>query len=141
MDKAQQILALIDPFVREGRILPRTYAEINDNIDDFVLLFEKEKLIACAGLKDCKDNGVGEIYSLAVSKNAQKTGTSSRLLTQIISKAKALNFAKVFALSKHNQQWFIKHGFTQMNISELPKNRQALFDHHRSSSIFFKDVN
>jgi len=28
-----------------------------------------------------------------------------------------------------------------MKISELPKKRQALFDHQRNSSIFFKDVN
>jgi amino-acid N-acetyltransferase len=50
------------------------------------------------------------------------------------------NFSKVFALSRHNAQWFLNQGFVKMEISELPKNRQALFDHQRNSSIFFKIV-
>lgn len=139
-DKVAQILQLITPFVKEGKILPRTYQQINDNIDDFILIFESKKLSACAGLKDCKEGGMGEIYALAVSKNTQKTKTSSKLLLQIISKAKSLNLAKIFALSKYNSQWFIKHKFTQMEISELPRKRQILFDYNRNSSIFFKDI-
>lgn len=139
-DKVTQILELITPFVEEGKILPRTYTQINDNIDDFVLLFEGQKLIACAGLKDCKEGGMGEIYSLAVSKDAQKTGASSKLLTQIISRAKTLNFDKIFALSKYHAKWFIKHKFTQIEISELPKKRQVLFNQKRNPSIFFKAI-
>jgi N-acetylglutamate synthase-like GNAT family acetyltransferase len=43
-------------------------------------------------------------------------------------------------LSRHNAQWFLKQGFVKMDISELPKKRQALFDHQRNSSVFFKIV-
>jgi N-acetylglutamate synthase-like GNAT family acetyltransferase len=53
---------------------------------------------------------------------------------------KADNVSKVFALSRHNAQWFLKQGFVKMDISELPKKRQALFDHQRNSSVFFKIV-
>ena len=140
MDTAQKILDLIEPFVKEGNILPRTFDQINDNIDDFVFLRNLDQLVACAGLKDCKEGGVGEIYALAVSKSVQNQGFSAKLLDEIMQKARVSNFSKIFALSKHNAQWFLKQGFVQMKISQLPKKRQALFDHQRNSSIFFKDV-
>ncbi len=140
MDTAQKILDLIEPFVQEGKILPRTFDQIDNNIDDFVFLQNFDKLVACAGLKDCKEGGMGEIYALAVSKEAQNQGFSAKLLHEIMKKARIANFSKIFALSKHNAQWFLKQGFTQIKISELPKKRQALFDHQRNSLIFFKDV-
>ncbi len=140
MDKAKQILELVTPFVKAGKILPRTYAQINGNLDDFVLLFDDDKLIACAGLKDCQARNMGEIYSLAVAKGAQKSGFSTQLLVKVMNKAKTLNFSKVFALSKHNKHWFIKQGFVQMEIADLPTKRQVLFNYQRNSSIFFKGV-
>jgi hypothetical protein len=59
LDTAQQILDLIEPFVQEGRILPRTFDQINNNIDDFVFLRNFDKMVACAGLKDCKEGKNG----------------------------------------------------------------------------------
>jgi len=82
-----------------------------------------------------------EIYALAVSKQVQNQGFSAKLLDEIMQKARISNFSKIFALTKYNTQWFFKYGFVQMKIDELPIKRQALFDHQRSSSIFFKDVN
>jgi amino-acid N-acetyltransferase len=140
LDKVEQILSLIKPFVEEGKILPRTYDQIAENIDDFVFLRNFDKLVACAGLKDCKEGEMGEIYALAVSKDAQNQGFSTKLLDKIMQKARISNFSKIFALTKYNQQWFVNNGFVQMSIDEIPKRRQALFDHQRNSSIFFKDV-
>ena len=141
MDKAGQILSLITPFVEQGKILPRSKAQINESIEDFVLLFDNDKLLACAGLKDCKEGSMGEIYSLAVSMDKQNQGLSTQLLEKIMLKAKAANFSKIFSLTKYGTEWFVKNGFTQMKIADLPANRQALFNHDRNSSIFFKNVN
>ncbi|CAB5498038.1 hypothetical protein [uncultured Gammaproteobacteria bacterium] len=140
MNTAQKILELIAPFVKEDKILPRTYAQINDNINDFVLLEQSGELVACVGLKNSQEGGMGEIYALAVSEKVQNQGISTKLLNKVMQKALADNFSKVFALSRHNAQWFLNQGFVKMEISELPKNRQALFDHQRNSSIFFKIV-
>ena len=141
MNKAEQILELIEPFVKEGKILSRTYDQIAKNIDDFVLLHNSGKPVACAGLKDCKEGKMGEIYALAVSEQVQNQGFSAKLLDEIMQKARISNFSKIFALTKYNTQWFFKYGFVQMKIDELPIKRQALFNHQRNSSIFFKDVN
>ena len=140
LDIAQEILDLIDPYVKEGRILPRTYDQINQHLEDFVVLRHFDRLVACAGLKDCQEGKMGEIYALAVSKEVQNQGFSTKLLKEIMRKARITNFSKIFALSKHNTQWFLNQGFVQMKISELPKKRQILFNHQRNSLIFFKDV-
>lgn len=140
MDTAQQILNLITPFVEEDKILPRTYAQINTHIADFVVLEQSSVVIACAGLKNCQVEGMGEIYALAVEKSVQNKGVSTKLLNKIIQKAEADNLSKIFALSRHNAQWFLKQGFVQMGVNELPKKRQKLFDQQRNSSIFFKNV-
>ncbi len=140
MDKAKQIFTLIQPFVKEGKILPRTIEQINHNIDDFILLYEKDRLTACAGLKDCKEGLVGEIYSLAVAQNSQNTGLSNELLHKILINAKQRKFGKIFALTKFGTDWFVKNGFIQMKISDLPAKRQRYFNHDRNSSIFFKEI-
>jgi amino-acid N-acetyltransferase len=140
LDNSEQILTLIKPFVEQGKILPRSRQEIEESIDDFVLLFDGDQLLACAGLKDCQEGSMGEIYSLAVAKNVQNTGLSKKLLNKILIKAKLRKFSKIFALTKFGTDWFVKNGFTQMNISDLPIKRQKYFNHDRNSSIFFKEV-
>jgi amino-acid N-acetyltransferase len=65
-----------------------------------------------------------------------KIGTFKRLYMKVTD----IFWSKVFALSKQNAQWFLKQGFVKMDIRELPKKRQALFDHQRNSSVFFKIV-
>ncbi len=141
LDKVSQIFTLIQPFVEQGKILARDKQTIEKNLDDYVLIFSGDELVACAGLKDCQEGLMGEIYSLAVKQSQQNTGLSVKLLEKLLDKAKAQGFSKVFALTKHGTNWFTKHGFVKMNISDLPQNRQRYFDHQRNSSIFFKDVN
>ncbi|MCH9646555.1 MAG: GNAT family N-acetyltransferase [Proteobacteria bacterium] len=140
MDNSEQILTLIKPFVEQGKILPRSKQEIEESIGDFVLLFDNNQLAACAGLKDCQEGAMGEIYSLAVAQNLQNTGLSNQLLAKILIQAKQRQFSKIFALTKFGTDWFIKHGFTQMKIADLPSKRQQYFNHDRNSSIFFKEV-
>ena len=81
--------------MQEGKILPRTFDQINDNIDEFVFLRNFDKMVACAGLKDCKEGKVGEIYALAVSKDVQNQGFSEKLLDKIMQKARNSKFSKI----------------------------------------------
>ena len=142
MDNSEKILTLIKPFVDQGKILSRSKQEIEKSINDFVLIFDQEQqLVACAGLKDCQESLTGEIYSLAVALNSQNTGLSNELLNKILASAKQRKFSKIFALTKFGTNWFIKNGFIQMSISDLPSKRQKYFNHDRNSSIFFKEVN
>jgi amino-acid N-acetyltransferase len=106
-----------------------------------ILIYQKKTLLACAGLRDCQEGNMGEIYMLAVAKAHQNTGLSTKLLQQILVQAKVQKFKKIFALTKHGAGWFIKNDFIQKKMTDLPKKRQALFNLKRNSYIYFKDVN
>jgi amino-acid N-acetyltransferase len=137
---AEQILILIEPFVQEGKILPRTYHQIDKNIDDFVLIKESNDIIACAGLRDLNESDSGEIYCMAVKHRFQKKGQSDVLLKMLIDKARDNNYSKIFALSKHSSRWFIKNGFSKVGINTLPQQRRGTVDMNRNSSVFLKTI-
>jgi|ETNmetMinimDraft_8_1059916.scaffolds.fasta_scaffold05231_3 amino-acid N-acetyltransferase len=141
MDKAIQILELIKPFVDEGKILPRSYEQIAASIDDFVLLMKSGELAACAGLKGGEDSETGEIYCMAVKNKFQSQGYSEKLLYEVMNKARGCSYSKVFALSKFSKKWFLKYGFVQIEIEQLPKHRQQHIDYKRNSSVFMKFIN
>ena len=44
MSKPQQIIELMEPFIKEGRLLPRSLETINNCVDDFVVI-ENENII------------------------------------------------------------------------------------------------
>ena len=89
MSKAKQIIELMEPFVEEGRLLQRSIKTINNSIDDFITIENNNEIIACAGLKIYKNEKVGEIYALVVSKNFHNTDTSSKLMELLIKKAQS----------------------------------------------------
>jgi amino-acid N-acetyltransferase len=140
LDKPELILELIKPFVNEGKILPRSYKEIAENIDDFVFLMNSNELVASAGLRSCENDNIGEIYCMVVKDGHQNLGYSKDLLNKLIEKAKINNYSKIFALSKYSTNWFLKYGFTKVEIDELPKSRQKSYNFKRNSSIFVMNI-
>ena len=46
MSKPQQIIELMEPFIKEGRLLPRSLETINNCVDDFVVIENENKIIA-----------------------------------------------------------------------------------------------
>jgi N-acetylglutamate synthase-like GNAT family acetyltransferase len=140
LDKSRQILELITPYIKEGKILTRSYNQIQQSVNDFLVLKDNNKIFACVALRIYSQSNIGEIYSLAVAANMQKQGYSNKLLLMAIKKANSMGINKIFALSKYNKKWFINNNFIQINLDKLPKERQESFDHNRNPSIFFKDI-
>ena len=68
MSKANEIIKLMEPFIEEGRLLPRSAETISECIDDFVIIENENQVIACAGLKVYEQEKVGEIYALVVNR-------------------------------------------------------------------------
>ncbi len=139
MDKTKQILALIKPFVAQGKILPRGYQQIKS--EEFIVLYDGQKPVACGGLRDCKIDCIAEIYAICVHQQYQHQGWAKRLLSELLKQAREAGFGRVFALSKYNSDWFFKQGFSKATLVDLPFARQQEFNKVRNSLIFFKNVN
>ena len=140
MSKPQQIIELMEPFIKEGRLLPRSLETINNCVDDFVVIENENKIIACAGLKEYPKERAGEIYALVVSKNFHNTDTSSKLMHLLLDKACNMNLSSIFALSKYGGRFFFRFDFQEVELSSLPESRQKSYDYERSSTIYSRDL-
>ena len=138
MDKIAQLLELMQPFVEEGRLLERNYEYLSDCLDDFVIVTDQNRIIACAGLRLYEKEQFGEIYALVVNKAYHNTDISNKLMDKLMNRAKRLNLECVFALSKHGGHFFRRHRFIEDEITSLPISRQKNYDHQRKSSIYLK---
>ena len=139
MSTTDEILTLLQPFVAQDLLLPRSLSSIEQDINDFILIKNKNKLIACAGLRKY-DHHYGEIYALAINKNYQNQGYSRQLLANIIAQARQQKISYLFAISKHQKEWFIKQKFLIANLNDIPLVRQQKFDHQRQPNIFMKNL-
>ncbi len=130
----------MEPFVDEGRLLPRSFEAINNSIDDFVIIENENEVIACAGLKVYQQEKVGEIYALVVNKAFHNTDTSSKLMHLLIDKASGMGLSSIFALSKYGGRFFFRFDFNEAKLSSLPESRQKSYDYERSSMIYLRKL-
>ena len=130
----------MQPYVDDGKLLKRSYEQLNECFEDFVFITDGDQIVACAALRQYKDEKKGEIYALAVNKEYHNTGVSSQLMEKLMKKAFDLDLIGIFALSKYGGRFFLRHGFVEGVISALPINRQKSYDHQRKSTIYIKNL-
>jgi amino-acid N-acetyltransferase len=100
-------------------VLPRTMADLYSQVREyFVYKKDHGPIIGVAGLHIFWQD-LGEIRSVAVLPNFQKTGIGSRLVNQCIEEARALGLKKVFALTTR-PDFFQRLGFKQVPNKDLP---------------------
>ena len=128
----------MQPFVNDGKLLSRSYKQLSEAIDEFVILEDAGQIIACAGLRLYKSENMGEIYALTVNKSFHNTGTSLKLMEKLIQKASDLDLDSIFALSKYGGRFFFRHNFAEVNLSSLPLLRQKSYDYQRNSIIYLR---
>ncbi len=130
----------MQPYVDDGKLLKRSYEQLNESLEDFVLVTNDYQIVACAALRHYKDERKGEIYALAVNKEYHNTGVSSQLLEKLMKRATDMDLIGIFALSKYGGRFFLRHGFVEGVVSDLPHIRQKSYDHQRKSTIYLKKL-
>jgi len=140
LTKITQLINLMQPYVDDGKLLKRSYEELNGCFKDFVFVTDGDQIVACAALRHYKDEKKGEIYALAVYKEYHNTGISSQLMEKLMKRASDLDLIDIFALSKYGGRFFLRHGFVEGVISALPLTRQKSYDYQRKSTIFLKKL-
>lgn len=123
MEKARiadvpQMQQLINLFASKGEMLPRALSEIYENIRDFFVVREGEKVVACVALH-VNWADLAEIRSLAVTEGKQNQKIGAQLVTACLEEAKELGITTVFCLT-YKPHFFQKLGFQQVDKAELP---------------------
>src|SRR5436309_2808063 len=84
---AQRIHDLIAAYSGDGTLLPRTLAEICENVRDFVVLEDGGEIMGCGALHLYGPH-LAEIRSITVDRSCQGLGGGKRLVRALLAQAR-----------------------------------------------------
>jgi len=116
---AATIHQLINYFADKGEMLPRALSQIYENIRDYFVIRQGERVIACAALHVTWED-LAEVKSVAVAEDSQKQGVGAQLVEACLGEAKELGIPTVFCLT-YQPAFFESCGFSQVDKMELPR--------------------
>lgn len=131
------VLSLMNPFVEQGILLPRTSEELEHTFSDFSV-FEIDGGIRACGALHLYPEKVGEIAALAVDESYTHMGIGPKLMEKLISKAQTAEFSSLFVLTTKTADWFERFGFKTADISNIPAKRREKWNESRSSRVLIR---
>lgn len=115
---AKDIHKLVNAFAARNAMLPRALSTIYENIRDFYVAEEDNRVVGCCALHVMWGD-LGEVKSLAVEEGTQGKGYGRLLVEACLQDARDLGLPKVFALT-YVPGFFEKLGFAPVDKSTLP---------------------
>ena len=114
----EHIHGIIGPYAQSGTLLPRTLAELCENVRDFVVVEDQGKVIGCGALH-LYGLHLAEIRSIAVDPAAKKKGAGRKLVEALLHEAERHNVSCV-CLFTRIPEFFALMGFNVARREELP---------------------
>jgi len=115
---AEQIHALISAYSGDGTLLPRSLAEICENVRVFVVLEHDGRIIGCGALH-LYGLHLAEIRSITVDPKQQTKGGGRRLVKALLAQAERHQVTCV-CLFTRIPEFFSRMGFTIASHQDLP---------------------
>jgi amino-acid N-acetyltransferase len=116
---APQIHKLANHFAQKGAMLPRALSEIYENIRDFFVIRDGEKVVACASLHVYWSD-LAELRGVAVAEEYQNLRLGGKLIEACINEARELGIPQAFCLT-YRASFFERYGFKRVDKAELPR--------------------
>lgn len=118
MDDVRPIHSLLNYFAERRELLPRSLSEVYENLQQFFVVADGEKVVGCCALY-VTWNGLAEVKALAILPEYQGHGYGKKLLQTVIQEAKKIGVRMLFTLTIR-AGLFEKFGFRQAKKSALP---------------------
>lgn len=115
---APQMHQLINYFADKGEMLARSLSEIYENVRDYSIVRQGERVIACVALH-ISWSDLAEIKSVAVAEDSQEQGIGAQLVEACLNEARELGIPTVFCLT-YKPGFFEKLGFSLLDKMALP---------------------
>lgn len=112
---------LVQPYVLNGLILPRSNDEIATNIRSYTLAIYEEKIIGFGALHFHAPT-LAEVRSLVVDASFNAKGIGSKIVNLLLEEASFFGVKKVFTLT-YRKTFFEKLGFEEIQKEELPEHK------------------
>jgi len=120
MSDVKGIQQLIAEYARKGDMLPRSLADIYENLRDYFVFEEDGGELAGSAAIHIMWEDLAEVRSLAVREGKMRRGIGTQLVESCISEAIVLGIGRVFALT-YKPEFFEKLGFHIVDKAELPQ--------------------
>jgi amino-acid N-acetyltransferase len=115
---AEQIHALIAAYSTDGTLLPRSLAEICENVRDFVVLEHQGRIMGCGALHLYGPH-LAEIRSITVDPAYQGGGGGRKLVKALLAQGEKHGVTCV-CLFTRIPEFFSRLGFTNASHQDLP---------------------
>jgi len=138
LDDVGAILQLIEPLEADGTLASRGRSVVERDVENFSVLEHDGVIYGCAALHLHTEERMAEMACLIVHPEWQGSGEGEILLRHIESRARAQGMRRLFVLTTRTSHWFIKRGFVQGGVNDLPRAKQAAYNRSRNSLIFIK---
>ncbi|MBW2451159.1 MAG: N-acetyltransferase [Deltaproteobacteria bacterium] len=116
---ARAIHKLLLNYARDGLVLPRSLSEIYEQIRDFYVFIDDERVLGAVALNICWED-LAEVRSLVVEANHMGKGIGRRLVEACLSEARQLGLKQIFALT-YEPEFFERLDFHKIDKAELPQ--------------------
>jgi len=138
LDDVGAILQLIEPLEADGTLASRGRSVVERDVESFSVLEHDGVIYGCAALHLHPEEHMAEMACLIVHPEWQGSGEGEILLRHVESRARAQGMRRLFVLTTRTSHWFIKRGFVQGGVNDLPRAKQAAYNRSRNSLIFIK---
>ena len=115
---AGKIHDLISAYSGDGTLLPRDFAEICENVRDFVVLEHRGRIVGCGALH-LYGQHLAEIRSITVDPASQRSGGGKRLVEALLEEAEK-HQVNCICLFTRKPDFFAHLGFTVAQREDLP---------------------
>jgi amino-acid N-acetyltransferase len=132
---AAGIRALIDLYVADGTLLPRTESFIAAHAEHFLVAENDGHLLGCVHLDEYAPS-LAELRSLAVDTSQRGKGIGSALVHATEELARQRGHTTLFAVS-NDEAYFNRFNFFARHIPELDRERSEV---SRYKGVFAKDL-
>lgn len=107
-----EIKALITPYAGADIMLPRSTAELFENIREYIVCRESDRLVGCGSLHIAAPD-LAEIRALAVHPDRQHRGIGGRIVAMCLEDARDFGVPRVFTLTLE-PEFFARSGFSEV---------------------------
>jgi len=116
---AVQIHALVNNFAKKEQMLPRTLLSVYENIRDFRVAVEGDRVLGCSALHFTWGD-MAEVRSLAVDETTGRKGIGRALVEANIAEAREHGLVQVYAFT-YVTGFFEKLGFRVVAHESMPR--------------------
>lgn len=140
IDDVGGIIALIEPFERDGTLIKRDRTEIERDIGSYTVIEHDGVIFGCAAFYPYPEAQTGEMAAVTVSPKSQGTGDGEKLLKRIEQRAREAGLKSIFVLTTRTMHWFLKRGFAPVAPEWLPERRRQSYNWSRKSQVLVKNL-